>query len=76
MVTSGSTLASAGALGALIAYVIAGISIFFVVNSLGEMATIIPITGSFNAYAARFVDPALVMLELTLRVLLAAGYIG
>jgi amino acid permease len=59
LVTSGSTLAGAGALGALIAYVIAGISIFFVVTSLGEMATLIPVTGSFSSYASRFVDPAL-----------------
>jgi lysine-specific permease len=38
---------------------IAGISIFFVVSSLGEMATLIPCSGSFSTYASRFVDPAL-----------------
>ena len=59
LVSTGGTLAEAGAMGALIAYLIAGLAIYFVVNSLGEMATLIPITGSFNAYAARFVDPAL-----------------
>lgn len=34
-------------------------TVFCVVMSLGEMATLIPISGSFNSYAARFVDPAL-----------------
>lgn len=32
---------------------------FFVCSSLGELATLIPITGSFATYGARFVDPAL-----------------
>ncbi|KAL3897949.1 MAG: hypothetical protein SGCHY_003068 [Lobulomycetales sp.] len=56
---SGSTIANAGALGALVAYLIAGACVFFVVHSLGEMATLIPTSGSFNEYASRFVDPAL-----------------
>lgn len=38
---------------------VAGIAVFFVVSSLGEMATLIPVSGSFNHYASRFVDPAL-----------------
>lgn len=58
-VNSGDLIAKAGALGALLAYLIAGISVFCVVMSLGEMATLIPVSGSFNAYAERFVDPAL-----------------
>jgi lysine-specific permease len=57
--TSGTTLHTAGALGALLAYLTSGIAVFFVVSSLGEMATLIPTTGSFNTYAARFCDPAL-----------------
>jgi lysine-specific permease len=56
---SGDMIAESGALGSLLAYCIAGISVFCVVMSLGEMATLIPISGSFNAYAERFVDPAL-----------------
>jgi lysine-specific permease len=56
---SGATIARAGALGALVAYLIAGICVYFVVHSLGEMATLIPTSGSFNEYASRFVDPAL-----------------
>ncbi|RKO89982.1 amino acid permease/ SLC12A domain-containing protein [Blyttiomyces helicus] len=56
---SGQSIAAAGPLGALIAYIISGIMVFFVVSALGEMATYMPISGSFNAYASRFVSPSL-----------------
>ncbi|KAF9400765.1 hypothetical protein BGX21_003533 [Mortierella sp. AD011] len=56
---SGSSISQAGPLGALIAYVMIGSMVFFMMTSLGEMATLIPTAGSFNTYAARFVDPAL-----------------
>ncbi|KAF9560693.1 hypothetical protein EC968_006071 [Mortierella alpina] len=56
---SGSSIAQAGPLGALIAYIMIGSMVFFMMTSLGEMATLIPTAGSFNTYAARFVDPAL-----------------
>lgn len=56
---SGKVIQEAGPLGALIAYIFAGIIVYFVVTSLGEMATLFPIAGSFNSYATRFVDPAL-----------------
>ena len=32
---------------------------FFVMQSLGELATLIPVTGSFTEYAGRFVDESL-----------------
>ncbi|WP_409304174.1 amino acid permease [Peribacillus sp. SCS-155] len=56
---SGSTIATAGPGGALAAYLIAGIMVYFIMMSLGEMAAFIPITGSFSTYSSRFVDPAL-----------------
>ncbi|KAF8924872.1 lysine-specific permease [Dissophora ornata] len=56
---SGSSIAGAGPLGAMIAYTMIGSMVFFMMTSLGEMATLIPTAGSFNTYAARFVDPAL-----------------
>jgi len=58
-VATGTALAAAGPLGCLISYLTVGIMVYFVVTSLGEMATYMPITGSFNAYASRFVDEAL-----------------
>ncbi|KGP81214.1 MULTISPECIES: amino acid permease [unclassified Paenibacillus] len=56
---SGTAIANAGPGGALIAYAAVGIMVFFLMTSLGELATFMPDSGSFNTYAARFVDPAL-----------------
>ncbi|KAF9897028.1 hypothetical protein BX616_006318 [Lobosporangium transversale] len=56
---SGSSIAQAGPLGALIAYIMIGSMVFFLMTSLGEMATLIPTAGSFTTYATCFVDPAL-----------------
>ncbi|KAG0238401.1 hypothetical protein BGW42_005634 [Actinomortierella wolfii] len=56
---SGKSIANAGPLGAMIAYILIGSMVFFMMTSLGEMATLIPTAGSFNTYAARFIDPAL-----------------
>ncbi len=59
-VTSGGAIHDAGALGALIGYAIIGIEmVFFLMTSLGEMATYLPVSGSFSTYATRFVDPSL-----------------
>lgn len=56
---SGSSISTAGAGGALVAYIAIGIMVYFIMTSLGEMATLIPSAGSFDTYATRFVDPAL-----------------
>ncbi|KAF2859825.1 hypothetical protein K470DRAFT_218378 [Piedraia hortae CBS 480.64] len=56
---SAVALASSGPAGALIAYAFVGTLVYSVMVSLGEMATYIPISGAFTAYAARFVDPSL-----------------
>jgi amino acid transporter len=56
---SGGAIARAGPAGALIAYLFIGSLVFSVMMSLGEMATYIPISGAFTAYATRFVDPSL-----------------
>lgn len=58
-VGSGNALATAGPAGALIAFGITGIIVYFIMQCLGEMATALPIPGSFITYATRFVDPAL-----------------
>ncbi|MEK0305930.1 amino acid permease [Bifidobacterium favimelis] len=57
--TSGSTIAQAGPGGGLVAYLAMGIMVYFLMTSLGELATNLPISGSFAAYNARYVDPAL-----------------
>ena len=57
--TSGSTIAKAGPGGALVAYAAMGLMVYFLMTSLGELATHLPTSGSFAAYNARYVDPAL-----------------
>lgn len=55
---SGATIQSAGPGGSLTAYACIGIMVYFLMTSLGEMATYMPVSGSFSTYATRFVDPA------------------
>ncbi|MDD5986216.1 MAG: amino acid permease [Eubacteriales bacterium] len=54
----GSTIRSAGPGGAMVAYGVMGIVVFFMMTALGEMATKLPIPGAFTSYANRFIDPA------------------
>lgn len=56
---SGSAIANAGPGGAMLAYAIMGLAVYCMMQSLGEMATQLPIPGSFEAYAERFIDPSL-----------------
>ena len=58
-VASGSAISTAGPGGALVAYIGIGLMVYFLMTSLGEMATYLPVTGSFATYSRRFVDPAL-----------------
>ncbi|TDM04162.1 amino acid permease [Macrococcus carouselicus] len=55
---SGAIVSQAGPGGALVAYILIGIMIYFLMTSLGELATFYPVSGSFSAYAKRFIDPA------------------
>ncbi|MHA3684138.1 amino acid permease [Leucobacter sp. HY1908] len=55
---SGGTIAQAGPGGALVAYAVIGIMVLFVMQSLGEMATHLPVSGSFQTYATRYVSPS------------------
>jgi lysine-specific permease len=56
---SGSAIHMAGPGGTLLAYLLTGIMVYFLMTSLGEMAAYMPTTGSFYTYATTFVDPAL-----------------
>lgn len=55
----GDTIKQAGPGGAVVAYICIGIMVYFLMTSLGEMATFMPDSGSFGTYATKFVDPAL-----------------
>ena len=57
-VAGGETISTAGPGGALVAYGLIGLMVYFLMTSLGEMATYLPTSGSFGTYATRYVDPA------------------
>ena len=52
-------LTNAGPVGALIAYMFMATIVFSVTQSLGEMATFIPVTSSFTVFSSRFLSPSI-----------------
>ncbi|MFL0365851.1 amino acid permease [Bacillus sp. PK3_68] len=56
--SSGAAISTAGPGGALLAYILVGAMIYFVMTSLGELAAFMPTSGAFSTYGTRFVDPA------------------
>ncbi|KAG0317557.1 hypothetical protein BGZ99_006218 [Dissophora globulifera] len=56
--TSGSTIATAGPGGALLAYSLVGFWLIFVCQAIGEIATLLPLPGAFNAWGGRIFDEA------------------
>ncbi|KAF9019169.1 hypothetical protein CPC16_011231 [Podila verticillata] len=56
--TSGKTVATAGPLGALLAYVVIGTWLVFVCQAIGEIATLLPLPGAFTAWGGRVFDEA------------------
>ncbi|OAA72304.1 Amino acid/polyamine transporter I [Cordyceps fumosorosea ARSEF 2679] len=55
----GSALAIAGPGSLLIAFLFVGLIVYSVMVALGEIASYLPVAGSFTVYAGRFVDPTL-----------------
>ena len=55
---SGATISQAGPGGALLAYALIGFVVLMVMQSLGEMSTHLPVAGSFEVYASRYVSPS------------------
>ncbi|RSL48152.1 hypothetical protein CEP53_009650 [Fusarium sp. AF-6] len=58
VIGSGSALSRGGPGSLLIAYILVGSTVFFVMTALGEMATFLPMNKGFGGYATRMVDPA------------------
>ncbi|KAJ6075717.1 hypothetical protein N7499_007698 [Penicillium canescens] len=58
-VGTGQILSLAGPLSTVLAYLITGFNLYAVINSMGEMATWLPLPGAVPVYASRFVDEAL-----------------
>ena len=53
---SASAIEKAGP-GVVLAYIIAGIAIFFVMRALGELTVEYPVSGSFSAHAYQVLSP-------------------
>jgi amino acid transporter len=56
---SGQALGNGGPLSLVVAFLLIGISLTIMMQCLGEMAVVLPVSGSFTRYATRFYDPAL-----------------
>ncbi|KAF2278680.1 uncharacterized protein EI97DRAFT_216586 [Westerdykella ornata] len=55
----GTAFADSGPVSVLLGYTFTGMAIFAMMQSLGEMATWLPLPGAIPQYCARYVDPAL-----------------
>ena len=56
---SGEIITLSGPVGALLAYLFAGLTIFAVMRSLAEMASVRPVSGALMDYPSVFIDEAL-----------------
>lgn len=55
---SGALIGGAGPGGALVAYSIIAIIVYFLMTGLAEMTSFMPVSGAYAAQATKFVDPA------------------
>ncbi|KZL89319.1 amino acid permease [Clostridium magnum] len=55
---TGYTVNRGGPGGTILAYLIIAVMVYFLIMSLGEMATWLPVSGSFQTYSSKFVSPA------------------
>ena len=56
---SGKALHTGGPLALVLAFTLIGVTLVIMMQCLGEMAVVLPVSGSFTRYATRFYDPAL-----------------
>ncbi|WP_391207894.1 amino acid permease [Psychrobacillus sp. L4] len=55
---AGYTINQAGPGGAILGYLFGGLILYMVMICLGELAVYMPVTGSFQTYATRFISPS------------------
>lgn len=55
---SGEVITQTGPIGAVIAYMLGGLIAYMVMLCLGELAVHMPVSGSFGAYAKRYIGPS------------------
>lgn len=58
-VGSGYTINQAGPGGSVLAYALGGLLVGIVMMCLGELATVMPVAGSFKTYAQEFISPSI-----------------
>jgi arginine/ornithine permease len=56
--SSGYTVGQAGPFGAVLSYLIGGLTMYLVMLCLGELAVAMPVAGSFQDYSTRFIGPS------------------
>ncbi len=54
---SGQTINQAGPFGAILAYLFGGLIMYLVLLCLAELTVAMPVSGSFQTYASRFISP-------------------
>lgn len=59
IIGTGKSLAQAGPGSVFISYTIVGFVVFLIMAAVGEMASWLPVSAGFTAYATRFCDPSL-----------------
>jgi len=55
---SGVTINQGGPMGAVLAYLVAGLLMYLVMVCLGELSVQMPVSGSFQAHATKYIGPA------------------
>jgi len=55
---SGEVISQTGPIGAIIAYILGGAIAYMVMLCLGELAVHMPVSGSFGAYAQKYISPS------------------
>ncbi|WFD29822.1 hypothetical protein MSPP1_000835 [Malassezia sp. CBS 17886] len=55
---SGETLRTGGPAFLIVDFLIVAVMLIAVVFALGELASVLPVTGAFSTYATRFIDPS------------------
>ncbi|RKP32574.1 general amino acid permease [Metschnikowia bicuspidata] len=58
-VGTGSALASGGPAGIVIAWAVTASFVYTTMQSLGELSTAYPVSGGFNTYCTRFIEPSI-----------------
>lgn len=59
VIGTGTALTKGGPGSLMIAYILVGLCVFFVMTALGEMAAYLPMNKGFSGYATRYAHPAL-----------------